>query len=87
MVERISGMDLALEVPIAFGLGFGLNSEVVPLSPNKNACFWGGWGGSSILVDQDARLSASFVMNKMFEGLLGDVRSYQLVQAVYQSLG
>jgi CubicO group peptidase (beta-lactamase class C family) len=86
MKERISGMDLALGVPIGFGLGFGLNSELMPLSPNANACYWGGWGGSSILVDQDARLSASFVMNKMFEGLLGDPRSYNLVQAVYKCM-
>ena len=86
MKERISGMDLALGVPIGFGLGFGLNSELMPLSPNDNACYWGGWGGSSILVDQDARLSASFVMNKMFEGLLGDPRSYNLVQAVYKCM-
>jgi CubicO group peptidase (beta-lactamase class C family) len=86
MQERISGTDLVLGVPMAFGLGFGLNPEGIPLSPNKNTCFWGGWGGSSALIDQDARLSASFVMNKMFAGLLGDVRSYGLVQAVYQSL-
>jgi CubicO group peptidase (beta-lactamase class C family) len=86
MQERISGTDLALAVPIGFGLGFGLNSELMPLSPNKNACYWGGWGGSSILVDQDARLSASFVMNKMFDGLMGDTRSFGLVQAVYESL-
>lgn len=86
MKERISGTDLALGVPIAFGLGFGLNSELMPLSPNDNACYWGGWGGSSILVDQDARLSVSFVMNKMFEGLLGDPRSYNLVQTVYKCM-
>jgi CubicO group peptidase (beta-lactamase class C family) len=86
MKERINGMDLALGVPIGFGLGFGLNSELMPLSPNANACYWGGWGGSSILVDQDARLSASFVMNKMFEGLLGDPRSHNLVQNVYKCM-
>ncbi len=87
MVERIAGTDLALGVPIRFGLGFGLNSEVLPVSPNANSCYWGGWGGSSILVDQDARLSVSFVMNKMFDGLMGDPRSFGLVQAVYKCLG
>lgn len=86
MQERISGQDLVLGVPLAFGLGFGLNSELVPLSPNKNACFWGGWGGSSVLVDQDAALSASYVMNRMYPGLLGDRRSYTLVQTMYQCL-
>ena len=74
-------------VPYGFiGLGFGLNSDVMPLSPNKNACFWGGWGGSSILIDQDAALSASFVMNKMHEGVMGDPRSMGLVQQVYENL-
>lgn len=86
MQPRISGTDLVLGVPATFGLGFGINSAETPLSPNKNACFWGGWGGSSILVDQDARLAVSFVMNKMFEGVLGDQRSFQLVQAVYRAL-
>ncbi|MEO1841477.1 MAG: serine hydrolase domain-containing protein, partial [Pseudomonadota bacterium] len=86
MDARISGVDLVLGVPISFGLGFGLNSDVMPISPNKNACFWGGWGGSSIIVDQDAALSASFVMNKMHEGLMGDPRSMGLVQQVYQNL-
>ena len=65
MRARISGTDLVLGVPIAYGLGFDLNSEVMPLSPNQNTCFWGR-GGSSVVVDQDASLSASFVMNKMF---------------------
>ncbi|MEY3531518.1 MAG: hypothetical protein RLY68_520, partial [Actinomycetota bacterium] len=26
-------------------MGYGLNSEHSPLSPNPRACFWGGWGG------------------------------------------
>jgi CubicO group peptidase (beta-lactamase class C family) len=86
MIERISGTDMALGAPLSFGLGFGLNSEIMPLAPNKNACFWGGWGGSSILIDQDARLAASFVMNKMFDGLMGDPRSFGLVQEIYKSL-
>lgn len=86
MKQRIAGEDLVLGVPLAFGLGFGLNSEIVPMSPNKHACFWGGWGGSSVLVDQDARLSASYVMNRMYPGLLGDRRSYTLIQTMYGCL-
>lgn len=86
MKARISGDDLVLGGPISFGLGFGLNSDVMPLSPNKNACFWGGWGGSTILIDQDAALSASFVMNQMHEGVMGDPRSAGLLQQVYANL-
>ena len=86
MTPRISGTDLVLGVPLSFGLGFALVSELAPLSPNKNACFWGGWGGSNILIDQDAQLSAAFVMNKMYDGLMGDLRSFKLLQAVYRAL-
>ena len=86
MTPRISGTDLVLGVPLSFGLGFGLVSELVPLSPNKNACFWGGWGGSNILVDQDAEMSVAFVMNKMHDGVMGDPRSFNLLRAVYEAL-
>lgn len=86
MVERISGKDLVLNVPLRFGLGYGLNQPAAPLSPNQNVCYWGGWGGSVIVVDQDARASISYVMNKMNVGLTGDMRSANLVGGFYQSL-
>src|SRR5205823_2004803 len=44
----------------------------MPLGPNEHTCFWGGWGGSLVLVDQDARMVVTYVMNKMGEGTLGD---------------
>ena len=69
-----------------FGLGFALNSSEAPLAPNPNVCGWGGWGGSIIIIDQDARMSCSFVMNKMASGLMGDTRSAKLIQGVYKSL-
>jgi len=86
MVERISGMDQVLNVPLRFGLGYGLNQAEAPLSPNENVCYWGGWGGSVIIVDQDARASISYVMNKMNTGLTGDMRSANLIGGFYQSL-
>lgn len=86
MVERIGGEDMALGTPVHFGLGFGLNAADVPLSPNEHVCYWGGWGGSVILIDQDARMTISYVMNKMHDGLTGDMRSVNLVAAVYGAL-
>ena len=68
------------------GLGYGLNSEEMPLSPNPRTCFWGGWGGSLIIVDLDARLAIAYVMNKMGEGTLGDARGASIVAATYGSL-
>lgn len=83
MKERISGIDLALGIPLKFGLGFAINSKFHPISPNKNTCYWGGWGGSIVVVDQDAQVSASYVMNKMFPGLVGDMRAANLLKATY----
>ncbi|MGK0461395.1 MAG: CubicO group peptidase (beta-lactamase class C family) [Candidatus Azotimanducaceae bacterium] len=85
MDVRIEGTDMALGVPMAFGLGFGVNTAKL-LSPNPNTCFWGGWGGSLALIDQDAGMSMAYVMNKMDVGLTGDVRSYNLAQAMYAAL-
>jgi hypothetical protein len=38
------------------------------------------------VIDQDARLSAAYVMNKMADGLNGDFRSFKLLAAVYRGL-
>ena len=43
-------------------------------------------GAVPVLVDQDARLAMSYVMNKMFPGLLGDTRSYMIRQQAYEDL-
>lgn len=84
--EQTNGPDLVLGIPIRFGMGYGLNSPFTPLGPNKNICFWGGYGGSLVFVDQDARLCLSYVMNRMESGLMGDTRGLGLVFAMYQSM-
>jgi CubicO group peptidase (beta-lactamase class C family) len=76
-----------LGVPIRFGLGYGLVSPEMPLSPNARMCFWGGWGGSLVIVDLDARMVIAYVMNKMGEGTLGDMRGAMIVAAAYEAVG
>lgn len=84
--EQTNGTDLVLRVPIRFGMGYGLNSAQFPIGPNERVCFWGGWGGSLALIDMDARLTVSYVMNKMGSGVMGDTRGGSLAIAAYQSL-
>ena len=86
MEEQCRGTDKVLGMPTVFGLGYGINSDLMPLSPNPNTCFWGGYGGSLVLVDQDARMCMAFVMNRMEQGLMGDQRGFSLAVATYQSL-
>ncbi len=69
---QADGTDLVLGTPIRFGMGYGLGNETMPLGPT--ACFWGGYGGSLIVMDQDAELTVCYVMNRMESGLVGDLR-------------
>jgi len=84
--EQTNGTDLVMNVPLRFGLGYGLTQPAMPMGPNEHIAYWGGWGGSSIVIDQDAHLCVSYVMNKMDPDLLGDVRGFSLLQATYGAL-
>jgi CubicO group peptidase (beta-lactamase class C family) len=71
-------------VPLRFGIGYGLGNEELPLGPK--GCYWGGWGGSLVVSDLDARITVSYVMNRMEMGLVGDTRGAALVLAAVVSL-
>jgi CubicO group peptidase (beta-lactamase class C family) len=85
--EQTNGKDRVLGMPLRFGMGFGLIDESFPLSPNKRAFFWGGWGGSIAVIDLDARVSIAYVMNRMEANLMGDVRGGLLVLRAFGCLG
>ena len=82
---QIEGMDLILGVPVRFGLGFGLSGGMVPL-PNANSFYWGGYGGSLVIIDMDARTTFSYVMNRMEGTTTGDIRGFGLAMAMWQAL-
>jgi CubicO group peptidase (beta-lactamase class C family) len=82
---QIEGNDLALNVPMRFGMGYGLPGELLPL-PNKRVFFWAGWGGSIALIDLDARMSVAYAMNRMFPELIGDLRAAGIIIAAYTAL-
>jgi CubicO group peptidase (beta-lactamase class C family) len=84
--QQTYGQDLVLPLVLRMGLGFGLNSAEMPLSPNPRTCFWGGWGGSVAIIDLDARMSFAYVMNRMGEGTTGDERGLGLLLATYMSM-
>ena len=84
--EQSHGTDLVLGVPLRFGMGYGLISEDTPLSTNTRSCFWGGWGGSVVVVDQENRMVISYMMNRMGEGTIGDERGVGIIFAAYGAL-
>ena len=83
--EQCYDTDLVMSIPVRYALGFGLNSQEMPISPNPRTFAWGGWGGSKMIMDLDARLSWGYAMNKMAAGL-EDMRGAVLTDALYASL-
>jgi CubicO group peptidase (beta-lactamase class C family) len=75
--EQSNGTDLVLGLPSRFGMGYGLSNEFMPIGPR--CCFWGGYGGSLIMMDQDTQLTICYVMNKMESGLQADLRGANIV--------
>jgi len=82
--EQSNGRDLVLGMPNRFGMGYGLSTEMMPIGPRS--CYWGGYGGSLILMDQETQLTICYVMNRMEGGLQGDLRGANLVLAAVTAL-
>ncbi len=83
--EQIYQQDLVLNIPVRWGLGFGLKSQEVPF-PNPRTFYWGGFGGSMIAIDLDAKMSIAYVMNNMMQTLTGDERIMGLIVATFSSM-
>jgi CubicO group peptidase (beta-lactamase class C family) len=82
---QIEGQDLILGIPVRYGLGFGLPGEMIPL-PNPNTIFWGGYGGSLVIIDMDARTTFAYAMNRMQGTTTGDMRAFTLAMAMWQAI-
>ncbi len=84
---QADGVDVVLGIPLKWGIGFGLpQPETLPEIPDERICFWGGWGGSMIVMDLDRRLTISYMMNKMGPGIIGSDRSRIYLNRVYDCL-
>lgn len=74
--EQFSGEDRRLGMPVRYGLGYGLFG---------NTFGWGGWGGSLVMIDPEARMAVAYVTNQMREPA-DDNRGLELVMAAYDGL-
>jgi CubicO group peptidase (beta-lactamase class C family) len=83
---QIEGRDLVLGSDQRYGMGFGLPGGLFNL-PGPNSIYWGGYGGSLILIDMDNRTTIAYVMNRMEPTTEGDTRGFGLAMAVWEALG
>ncbi|AVH21792.1 serine hydrolase domain-containing protein [Nocardia cyriacigeorgica] len=86
--ERVRGADEVLLLESAFGLGFMRPSPSFRLPAAARASAFGhpGAGGSIGLGDPDHDVAFAFIPNLRRDGLAGDRRAYDLVEAVYAAL-
>jgi CubicO group peptidase (beta-lactamase class C family) len=80
---QVEGRDLILDVPVRFGLGFAVGGGMLP---SPNSIYWGGYGGSLVIIDMDARATFAYAMNKMSGTTTGDMRAFELVLTMYDTL-
>lgn len=83
--EQYNDIDLVLRHPIRWGLGFGLANERRPYLGSR-AFYWGGFGGSWLEMDPDARVCFSYVMNKIEADSETDLRMIGLRSAFFSAL-
>lgn len=86
--EQADGIDLVLGMPVRWGIGFALpKAEAVPDIPAGRICYWGGWGGSMVVMDLDRRVTFAYVMNKMGQvTAAGSDRTQRYTRLIYQAL-
>lgn len=84
--QQADGVDLVLGDRFRWGIGYCLGSPLIPYVPEGRTFFWGGWGGSMIVMDLDRRLTISYMMNRMAPGVLGSDRAEAYLRAVYAAL-
>ncbi|MFG2819145.1 serine hydrolase domain-containing protein [Kitasatospora sp. NPDC048365] len=76
--EEFRGVDRVLGTPTTWTVGFGRFG---------NTFGWGGWGGSLVVNDPDARMTVAYVMNRMIDReRQADDRGMEIVTAAYGGL-
>ncbi|KAA8888415.1 beta-lactamase family protein [Nocardia colli] len=86
--QQSDGADLALLLPLRFGIGYGLpQAQTAPAVPDGKVCWWAGLGGAIVVNDLDRRITFAYTMNKMEPGLIGSPRADAYLRAVYTAVG
>ena len=74
--EQFAGDDRILGTSMRYGLGYGLFGTTFG---------WGGWGGSLVMNEPEARMAVAYVTNQMREPE-SDTRGLELVMSAYDGL-
>ncbi|KAJ5729222.1 uncharacterized protein N7483_003730 [Penicillium malachiteum] len=83
--EQTNGIDQIIFEHVRFGLGVALaDSRTRSWIPEGDICYWGGWGGSIIIMDRERRMTIGYAMNDMCAiGTLGNDNTEAYVKEIY----
>ncbi|KAJ5618963.1 beta-lactamase [Penicillium lagena] len=86
MEEHIRGLDASVLQYVRFALGVALPSAIAaPWIPeDEGICFWGGWGGSMLIMDRGRQMTIGYAMNKMENRVMGNANSEAYVREIYK---
>lgn len=83
--QQSDGIDLAIMLPLRFGIGYGLpQAQTAPTVPEGRVCWWGGLGGAMVVNDLDRRITFAYAMNRMATGLIGSDRADAYLNATFR---
>ncbi|KAM0234617.1 hypothetical protein ACHAP5_010011 [Fusarium lateritium] len=84
--QMSNGTDLVTNLPIRWGIGFGITGEgVMPTwLPQGRVCFWSGLGGSVAIMDLDRKMTIVYTMNKLYPVGLGSNLTAEYVKEIYR---
>ncbi|KAG2412409.1 hypothetical protein HFD88_009966 [Aspergillus terreus] len=88
MKEQNQELDPVLSLYVRFALGVALPSGkcMTCIPVDDRICFWGGWGGSMVVMDRGRRMTIAYVMNKMELRPLGSANAEAYIEEIYRSL-
>ncbi|MEU6583294.1 serine hydrolase domain-containing protein [Nocardia sp. NPDC046763] len=85
--QQSDGVDLAILLPVRFGIGYGLpHAQTAPQVPDGRVCWWNGLGGAHVVNDLDHRVTFAYAMNRMAPGLIGSERADAYMKATFDTV-
>lgn len=86
--EQSNGIDLAIGLPLRFGIGYGLPQlDSVGFVPAGRNCFWIGAGGAAVVNSLENRMTIAYVPNKLsFDLPMGSQAGAEYINAAFAAV-
>lgn len=84
---QADGIDLAIGLPLHYGIGYGLPSPTVASVPEGRNCYWIGAGGAIVVNALDQRMTVAYTPNLLqFDLPMGSQSGAEYVREAFAAL-